>query len=476
MGSVGIVLAAGKGTRMKSERPKALHPLWGLPLVAYVLRAFEEATIHPLIVVIGHQADSVRAALGDQYWYALQTEPLGTGHACLQAAPLLGYQVPAGVDLSIASFQGSPYEGTVIVAPGDSPLVTSEALQSLLEHHRRTGAVATIATAELENPTGYGRILRDSEGKVIGIVEEKDATAEQKRLREVCTSFYCFQAPALFEMLPRLSNQNVQGEYYLTDVIALLAQAGARVETWLSPDPTLLMGVNNRWELAQAGRVLRERFLRHLALEGVTIVDPASTYVDATVKVGAETVIEPNCYLRGQTTIGSDCVIGPETFLQDTRVGDRCVILRSHVVGCEIESDVRVGPFAQLRPGTLLRSGARVGNFVEIKASEIGEGTKVMHLTYIGDASVGAETNIGAGTITCNYDGKRKHRTVIGKGVFVGSHATLIAPVTIGDGAYIAAASPINQDVPPDALAIARSYQTNKEGWAKRRREQDQEK
>lgn len=455
----GIVLAAGKGTRMKSEKPKALMPLLGLPLTMHGLSALKSAGSEPPIVVVGHGAEEVKSALGDTFHYALQTEQLGTGHACLQAIPFI-----------------APHLKTVIVAAGDSPLVTDEAFLSMLQLHLESGAAATVAIAVLENPTGYGRILRDSTGQVTGIVEEKDATPEQKQIREVCTSFYVFEVAALRDTLPRLSNQNAQGEYYLTDVIAMLAQEGAPVVAWVAPDPNLLMGVNNRWELAQAGMILRERLLKHFALQGVTVVDPLTTYVDAAVQIGVDTVIEPNTHLRGNTVVGSGCVLGPDLLVQDSRIGDHCQLLRSHIIQAEIESHVRVGPFANLRPGTILKQGAQIGDFVEIKNAVIGEGAKAMHLSYIGDAEVGARANIGAGTITCNYDGARKHRTVIGSGAFVGSNSTLIAPLTIGDGAYVAAGSAINQPVPPDALAIARSFQTVKEGWAAKRREQSSKK
>lgn len=450
----GIVLAAGKGTRMKSEQPKALQPLAGLPLTAHVLKALETAGAGNIIVVVGHMAEEVQSALGEGYQYALQAEQLGTGHACMQALSLL-----------------PPQSRLVVVAAGDSPLVTPEAIQAMIEQHLQSGAQATVATALLDNPTGYGRILRDEQGNVTGIVEEKDATQELKTIREVCTSFYVFDATILLETLPQLSNANAQGEYYLTDAIGLIAQSGGKVASWISPDPDMLMGVNTRWELAQAAARLRERLLRTLALQGVTIIDPSTTYIDAGVQVGIDTVIEPNTYLRGNTVVGSGCILGPELFLQDSTVGDHCHLFRSHILQTTIEPDVHVGPFAHLRPGTVLRAGVRVGDFVEIKNSEIGLGTKVMHLTYLGDAEVGTQSNIGAGTITCNYDGKKKHRTKIGDGVFVGSHSTLIAPLTIGNGSYIAAASPITEDVPPDSLAIARSRQTTKEGWAKRKRE-----
>ncbi|GIV07086.1 MAG: bifunctional protein GlmU [Fimbriimonadales bacterium] len=449
-----IVMAAGKGTRMKSERPKAITPLLGQPLTRYVLHALEQAGAEPIIVVVGHGAAEVQQALGERYRYALQAEQLGTGHAVMQAMP----HIPKDTR-------------HILIAAGDSPLITPAVFQSLYEVALQTDAACVLATALLEDPTGYGRILRDAVGNVVGIVEEKDATSEQKAIREVCTSFYCFRADALRDALPRLSNQNAQGEYYLTDVIGILAAQGARVVAWQSPDPTLLLGVNNRWELAQVGNALRMRILKQLCLDGVTIIDPATTYIEPTVQIGRDTVIEPNTHLRGDTTVGENCTLGPDLYLQDCTVGDNCHLFRSHIVQAQIHAEVSVGPFAHIRPGTVLHNGVRVGDFVEIKNVEIGAGTKVLHLTYLGDATIGKGTNIGAGTITCNYDGERKHRTVIGDGVFVGSHATLIAPLTIGDGAYIAAGSPINQDVPPESLAIARSYQTIKAGWVRQRSE-----
>ncbi len=449
-----IVMAAGKGTRMQSERPKAIISLLGQPLSSYVLRALEQAGVEPIIVVVGHGAEEVKQALGEQYRYALQAEQLGTGHAVMQAIPHL-----------------PPDAQYVLIAAGDSPLVTPEVFQSLYESAVQTDAACALATALLDDPTGYGRILRNERGDVIGIVEEKDAAPEQKAIREVCTSFYCFRADVLRDALPRLSNQNAQGEYYLTDVIGILAGQGALVVTWQSPDPTLLLGVNNRWELAQVGHTLRMRILKQHCLEGVTVVDPATTYIEPTVQIGRDTVIEPNTHLRGNTVVGANCTLGPDLYLQDCIVGDNCHLFRSHILQARIERDVSVGPFAHIRPGTVLHNGVRVGDFVEIKNVEVGEGAKVLHLTYLGDATIGKGTNIGAGTITCNYDGERKHRTVIGDGVFVGSHATLIAPLTIGDGAYIAAGSPITDDVPPESLAIARSYQTVKAGWVRKRRE-----
>ncbi|MDM7461421.1 MAG: NTP transferase domain-containing protein, partial [bacterium] len=339
-----IVMAAGKGTRMKSEHPKAITPLLGQPLTSYVLRALEQAGVQPTIVVVGHGADLVEQALGEQYLYALQADQLGTGHAVMDAVPHL----PSEAEYAL-------------IASGDSPLVTPEVFASLYETARQTEAACVLATAILEDPTGYGRILRDEGGNIVGIVEEKDATPEQRAIREVCTSFYCFRVDALRDALPRLSNQNAQGEYYLTDVVGILAGQGARVVAWQSPDPTLLLGVNNRWELAQAAQALRMRILKKLCLDGVSVVDPATTYIEPTVQVGRDTVIEPNTHLRGNTIIGANCTLGPDLYLQDSVVGEGCHLFRSHIIQARIESDVSVGPFAHIRPGTVLHTGVRVG-------------------------------------------------------------------------------------------------------------------
>jgi bifunctional UDP-N-acetylglucosamine pyrophosphorylase/glucosamine-1-phosphate N-acetyltransferase len=325
----------------------------------------------------------------------------------------------------------------------------------------------------LEDPTGYGRIIRNTDGSVARIVEHRDATPDERAIREWNPSIYCFEARALFDALHNIRPDNVQGEYYLTDVIGLLNARGARVEAIPTHDASEVLGVNTRVELAQVNQILQQRILTHLMLAGVTIVDPTSTYVDVTVRVGQDTILEPQTFLLGSTEIGEECRIGPMTRILDSRVGDRTTILASQVVRCEIGSHVRIGPYANLRPGCLLADYVKVGDFVEVKNAVLGEGVSAAHLSYIGDADVGARTNIGAGVITCNYDGAQKHRTIIGEGAFIGSNATLIAPVEIGDGAYIAAASPINEDVPGDALAIARSRQTIKPEWARKRREKN---
>ena len=451
-----IIMAAGKSTRMKSRLPKPLHPLCGKPLLSYLLDACKSAGVSRIIVVVGHEAERVQERFHGQCEFALQEEQLGTGHAVMSAKPLL-----------------DGYNGDLLVLPGDTPLIDGDTLGKLVEHHRHSGAVATLLSAVLPHDAGmYGRVLRDVNRKVLGVVEAKDATPEQLAVREINTSIYCFKAPALFDALQQVRPDNAQGEYYLTDVIALFTQQGQSVEAVVADDWQVTLGVNTRVELADVASRLRWRILEKLMLSGVTIVDPTNTYIDADVRIGQDTTVHPNTYILGNTTIGEECEIGPMARIENSQIGNRTIVLASQVVECRLGDGVRVGPFANLRPGTVVGNGTKIGDFVEVKNAVIEENVSMAHLTYVGDAHVGANSNIGAGTITCNYDGKRKHRTIIGKGCFIGSHATLIAPVEIGDGAYVAAASPINENVPPDSLAIARCRQVVKEEWAKRRREQ----
>lgn len=453
---VAVIMAAGKSTRMKSRLPKPLHPLCGKPLLSYILNACRNAGASRTIVVVGHEAERVQEAFQDQCEFVLQEEQLGTGHAIMVTRPQL-----------------QAYDGDLLVLPGDTPLIDDETLRKLVAHHRKSGAVATLLSAELPHDAGmYGRVLRDEAGKVLGIVEAKDATPHQLEIREINTSIYCFKAGALFDALGKVRRDNAQGEYYLTDVIGTFKGEGLQIEAVVADDWQVTLGVNTRVELADLASRLRRRILERLMLSGVTIVDPANTYIDADVQIGQDTTVYPSTYLLGNTVIGEQCEIGPMARIEDSTIADRVTVLASQVVGSNLHDDVRVGPFANLRPGTVVGRGAKIGDFVEVKNAVIGENVSMAHLTYVGDAEVGANSNIGAGTITCNYDGKRKHRTVIGKGCFIGSHATLIAPIEIGDGAYVAAASPVNKDVPADSLAIARCPQTVKEGWAKRRREQ----
>ncbi len=448
-----IVLAAGKSTRMRSKLPKPLHPICGVPLTGHVLRACRAAGVERIVVVIGHEAETVRAGLGDDVEYALQTTQRGTGDAVRAAQPLL-----AG------------WQGTVLALAGDAPLLPAETLRRLIAHHQDTGAAATLLTAFLDDPTGYGRVVRDAVGRVARIVEERDTTEAERAIREWNPSIYAFDAPALWTALADLKPNNAQGEFYLTDTIGALVTQGARVEAIPANDFRDVLGVNTRIELAAAAALLRQRLLANLMFSGVTVTDPATTYVDVDVEVGQDTVLEPNTFLLRGTRVGEDCILGPFTRIEASMLGNGVRVLASQVVESVLEDGVQVGPYANLRPGSHLGPKVKIGDFVEIKNARLGAGVSASHLAYIGDAEVGEGTNIGAGAITCNFDGFHKHRTVIGKGVFIGSNATLIAPITVGDGAYVAAASPLAQDVPADALAIARAYPTIKEGWAARRR------
>lgn len=445
----GIILAAGKGTRMKSDLPKALQPVCGLPMVEHVGRAMQSAGIARPIVVVGHVGEAVIGALGDRYDYVWQREQLGTGHAALMAKDLL-----------------TEFDGAVIIAPGDAPLLDADVFTKLVEAHTKAKAACTVATAEIAEPKGYGRIVRGEDGNVTGIVEEKDATPEQRKIREVNSAVYCFDSKALLEALPKIRNNNAQGEYYLPDVLSYLSGQGKTVTAVSFEDPGLLVGVNDRWQLALADKELRHRILKAHALRGVTLKDIDTIFIGPDVKIGVDSVIEPNVYLEGEVTIGAGCLIGPGTKLINSQIGNRTTILMSHVNSAEIGSDVWIGPFANLREGTRVKDGVKIGDFVEIKNSTLEPGAKLPHLSYIGDAQIGERTNVGAGTITCNYDGFSKSKTVLGADVFVGSNSTLVAPVTVGDRSMIAAGSVVTDDVAEDSGAFGRARQVTKEGWA----------
>jgi bifunctional UDP-N-acetylglucosamine pyrophosphorylase/glucosamine-1-phosphate N-acetyltransferase len=449
-----VILAAGKSTRMRSKLPKPLHPICGLPMTQHVVRACRAAGVERIVVVVGHEAELVREGLGGGVEYALQQTPRGTGDAVLAAKPLL-----------------QDWPGDILVLAGDIPMLKSETLQALLDRHRSGGCAATMLTAMLDDATGYGRILRDESGCVAGIVEEKDATPDQRRIQEWNPSIYVFDSPSLWPALAELTPNNAQGEYYLTDIVKSFVGQGRVVDSSRVDDALDVLGVNNRVELAAAGARMRERILNQLMLSGVTIVDPATTYVDADVRVGQDTLIEPSTFLLGDTVIGEDCHIGPFARIAASRIGNGVRVLASQIVESDLEDGVRVGPFSNLRPKSRLGARVKIGDFVETKNAVLGEGVSASHLAYIGDASVGAGTNLGAGTITCNYDGVYKYRTEIGERVFVGSNSTLVAPVSIGNGAFVAAGSVVTEPVPPDALVVARSYPTLKPEWAARRRE-----
>jgi bifunctional UDP-N-acetylglucosamine pyrophosphorylase/glucosamine-1-phosphate N-acetyltransferase len=452
-----IILAAGEGKRMKSGLPKMLHPLLGRTLLGHVLTATGALDPDRLIVVVGHGADQLRGHLGEIAPSAvtvLQEHQRGTGHATRLALEHTGLE-----------------SGTVVVVNGDVPLLRPGTLTSLVAAHEAVGAAATILTADVENPYGLGRVIRNPvTGAVDAVVEERDATPDQRAVTEINAGVYAFEAALLAQALSKLTTQNEQGEEYLTDVISLLVDSDRTVVAHATGDPTEVLGCNDRVELAGLRAILRDRINLGWMREGVTIVDPDTTWIDVEVRLGRDTVIEPNTQLRGSTTVGNASVIGPDTTLQDVSVGDGASVIRAHAVGAVIGSRTSVGPYAYLRPGTVLRERAKVGTFVEVKNSDVGEGTKIPHLSYVGDATIGDETNIGAANVVVNYDGVEKHRTVIGSHVKTGSDTMLVAPVTVGDGAYTAAGSVITSDVPPGALGIGRAPQRNVEGWVERRR------
>ncbi|MBN2199335.1 MAG: bifunctional UDP-N-acetylglucosamine diphosphorylase/glucosamine-1-phosphate N-acetyltransferase GlmU [Candidatus Aminicenantes bacterium] len=451
---VALVLAAGQGTRFRSRTAKLLHPLLGRPMIRHMTDTLSVLKPAKLLVVVGHQReDVVRQVADPAAGFVIQKEQRGSGHAVLAAAPFLRRRP----------------EADILVVNGDLPLVTAAMLRRLLQRHRRGAAALTFLTAELRNPFGFGRVIR--EGKTWRIVEEKDATAAERRVRESNIGAYVFRARDLLAVLPRLSNKNKKKEYYLTDTIEELARMGRRVAPCKAegPEAESIIGVNTRFELAQAAEALRRRKLKELAEAGVTFLDPARVWIDWGVRIGRDTTVYPGVTLEGETRIGSACVLHPGVHIRNVVVGNGVAVLSHSVLSdSRLEDGVRVGPFAHLRMKTVLRAGARAGNFVEMKNTDFGREAKAMHLTYLGDAEVGEGANIGAGTITCNYDGERKNRTRIGAGAFIGSGTELVAPIKVGRGAYVGAGSVITKDVSPGALAVSRARQFEKPGWAAR--------
>ncbi|MEW5920915.1 MAG: bifunctional UDP-N-acetylglucosamine diphosphorylase/glucosamine-1-phosphate N-acetyltransferase GlmU [Bacillota bacterium] len=452
-----VILAAGEGTRMHSSMPKVLHPLCGRPMLWYVLQAARAVTEQQLVVV-GYGSEQIKEYFGEDFFYVEQRERLGTGHALLQTLARL------------------PQTGELLVLCGDTPLLQAEILQRLLEHHRRARTAATVLTAEMTDPSGYGRVLRDHNGAVREIVEDLHATAAQQAVREINTGAYCFDLAALKRRLPSLSANPEKKEYYLTDLLPLLTAEGHRVEALMLGDAFPALGINDRAQLARATACLRERINGQLMREGVTMLDPATTYIDWGVKVGRETVIYPQTILEGATEVGEGCLLGPGTHLIDSILKDAVTCRQSTLWESTVEEGARIGPYAYLRPGSVIGPGAKIGDFVEIKNSTIGRGSKIPHLSYVGDATVGSGVNMGAGSIVVNYDGRHKHRTNIEEGAFIGCNSNLVAPLTIGAKAFIGAGSTITRHVPPGSLALSRSPQQVKEGLARRFLEHDQEK
>lgn len=449
-----VILAAGKGTRMKSELPKVLHKVAGKPLVKYVIEACREAGIDKPLLVVGHGSEAVRAALGDEVSYCEQFRQLGTGHALMCALPFIEAK-----------------KGEVLVMCGDAPLIGGRTLQALRQYFNESGAVCTVLSAVLEQPYGYGRIFRDGTGKVLGIIEEKDATPNQRRLKEINTGTYCFDLAALRSVIDELDTNNAQGEYYLTQALELLIAKGYTVNAFVCADSTAALGVNDRLQQAEAERLLRQRVLCRVMTEGATVIDPQSTYIDSGVRIGADSVILPNTFLRGNTVIGNACNIGPGADITDSQIGDNATVRYAVLDNAIIGPMANIGPYTYIRPHTELAEGVKIGGFCEVKNTKVGRGSKIPHLSYIGDSDIGSGVNIGCGTITCNYDGVNKFRTEIGDNSFIGSNVSLIAPIRLAEDSYAAAGSTLTEDVPKNALGIARGRQRNIEGWVLKNRE-----
>lgn len=443
-----VILAAGQGTRMKSKLYKVLHPVCGKPMVEHVIDHIGSLEVERIVTVVGHGAELVKDTLGEKSEYVLQAEQLGTAHAVQQAEPILG-----------------ELEGTTLVVCGDTPLIRPETMQALFAHHSAQNAKATILTAVAETPTGYGRILRNEDGQVSQIVEQKDATPEQQLVKEINTGTYCFDNKALFAALKQVNNENSQGEYYLPDVIEILQKQGEIVSAYVTDSFDETLGVNDRFALSQAEELMRARINERHMRNGVTIINPATTHISADAIIGSDSVILPGVIIEGKTVIGEDCKIGPNSHIIDSQIGHATTIHSSVVLNSQVGNETAVGPFAHLRPQSLLGNHVKIGNFVEVKKSTLGDDTKVSHLSYIGDAQIGSNVNIGCGSITVNYDGKNKYQTVIEDDVFVGCNSNLVAPVTLGKGSFIAAGSTITKQVPEDTLAIARARQENKQGY-----------
>ncbi|MDD6254561.1 MAG: bifunctional UDP-N-acetylglucosamine diphosphorylase/glucosamine-1-phosphate N-acetyltransferase GlmU [Eubacteriales bacterium] len=442
-----VILAAGAGTRMKSAKPKVLHSIMGRTMVSHVISQVRKSGSEKIIVVVGHGAHQVREALSEEgVSFAVQNEQLGTGHAVLQALDMI------------------PEEGGVFIVCGDTPLITAETLEKFSDYHEKSGALLTVLTAQYDDPSGYGRIIRDQNGGLLRIVEQKDATDSEKSVREVNAGMYCVSAQFLRESLPRLTNDNAQHEYYITDLVAMAAEKDG-ASAYCAEDVDEVMGVNNRVQLAAAAKIMRKRVNERLMMDGVTIIDPDSTYIDDTVVIGNDTEIGPNTIIKGNTRIGINVTIGEGCQIEDSVIEDDVDILKSVVKESHIGSRTHVGPFAYLRPGNEIGEECKIGDFVEFKNSVFGSGSKASHLAYIGDADVGNDCNVGCGVIFANYDGKNKHRTIVGDRVFIGSNSNLVAPVTVHDDAFIAAGTTVTKEVTEGALSIGRVVDRMEEGW-----------
>ncbi len=453
-----IVLAAGRGTRMKSSLYKVLHPVLDRPMVQHVVDQLQPLNLDKLVTIVGFGAEKVKETLGEQSSFVVQEEQLGTGHAVQQAEDLL-----------------QDMDGTTLVVCGDTPLIEADTFQALVDYHEQTNAKATILTARAPDPTGYGRVIRNRQDQVERIVEHKDATEAELQVTEINTGTYCFDNKALFHALQFVSNENAQGEYYLPDVIEILKEQSETVGAYLSPQFEETLGINDRVALAEAEDIMKHRINEKHMRNGVTIIDPDHTYIGLDVKIGEDVTIHPGVIIRGKTTIGAQSEIGPHSELDEMTIGERVVIRHSVAAHSSIADDVDIGPYAYIRPETVVHHDAKIGHFVEVKKSTIGEGSKIPHLSYIGDAKIGNHVNVGCGTITVNYDGKDKHETIIGSGAFIGSNSNLVAPITIGEKAFVAAGSTVTKDVPNEALALGRARQLNKEDYVRKQTKQDKE-
>lgn len=459
MNNYAIILAAGKGTRMKSNLYKVLHKVCGKTMIEHVLSAVEDAGISESVVVVGHGAQAVQNTLGSRVKYVLQEEQLGTGHAVKQAKQQL-----------------ADVEGTTVVICGDTPLITGKTIQQALLHHKKTKAKATILTAIADDPTGYGRIVRDQFGHVIKNVEHKDATFEELRIKEINTGTYIFDNQALFKALEFVTNDNAQGEYYLPDVLEILKNNNEVISAFTMDNFLDSLGVNDRIALSLAEKLMRQRINEYHMLQGVTLIDPNSTYIDADVVIGQDTIIEPSVFIKGKTTIGENCFISMNSELDTVELKDNVIIRSSCLEYCFVDSQTDVGPMAHIRPKSKLGQKVHVGNFVEVKNATIGHQTKMGHLTYIGDATLGENINVGCGTIVVNYDGVNKFHSVIEDNAFIGCNSNLVSPVTIGKGAFVAAGVTVVNDVPSGALALGRSKQENKENYVSKMSQFNQKK
>lgn len=451
MTNYAIILAAGKGTRMKSDLPKVLHKVAGISMLEHVFRSVNAIDPEKTVTVVGHKAELVEQVLAGQTDFVRQTEQLGTGHAVMMAEPVL-----------------ENLTGQTLVIAGDTPLITGESLKNLIDFHINHKNVATILTAEADNPFGYGRIVRNQHDEVLKIVEQKDASDFEQQIKEINTGTYVFDNARLFEALKNINTNNAQGEYYITDVIGIFRENGEKVGAYTLKDFDESLGVNDRVALATAEGIMRRRINQQHMVNGVSFVNPHATYIDVDVEIAPEVQVEANVTLKGQTKIGAETILTNGTYIVDSVIGERTIITKSMIEESSVADGVTVGPYAHIRPGSSLAKDVHVGNFVEVKGSSIGENTKAGHLTYIGNSEVGANVNFGAGTITVNYDGQKKYKTVIGDNVFVGSNSTIIAPVELGDNSLVGAGSTITKDVPADAIALGRGRQINKEDYAKR--------